>query len=122
MEKSSLTALARQHLKLAVEATNGRSAKTVYGGNEHVLRQTLIALAAGHGLDEHDSPGEATIHVLQGRVRLSAGASSWEGSPGDLLVVPNARHALAAVEDSAFLLTVGKHGYPDPGTPRPHAG
>jgi quercetin dioxygenase-like cupin family protein len=36
----------------------------VFGGREHVLRQTLIALAAGHQLDEHDSPGEATVHVL----------------------------------------------------------
>jgi quercetin dioxygenase-like cupin family protein len=122
MEKSSLTALARAQLKIAREASSGRSAKTVYGGNEHVLRQTLIALAAGHGLDEHDSPGEATVHVLQGRVRLSSGDSSWEGSPGDLLVVPDARHALAALEDSAVLLTVAKHGYPDPTTHRPHAG
>ena len=37
MEKSSLTALARQQLKIAQQASNGRSAKTVYGGHEHVL-------------------------------------------------------------------------------------
>lgn len=105
-EKSSLTALARQQLKLARQASSGRSAQTVFGGHEHVLRQTLIALVAGHGLDEHDSPGEATVHVLQGRVRLSAGDEGWEGSPGDLLIVPPARHSLDALEDSAVLLTV----------------
>jgi quercetin dioxygenase-like cupin family protein len=109
MEKSSLTALARQQLKLALQASSGRSAQTVYGGHEHVLRQTVIALAAGHRLDEHDNPGEATVHVLVGRVRLSAGDVAWEGSPGDLLIVPVARHALAALEDSAVLLTVAKH-------------
>ncbi len=38
-------------------------ARTVYGGHEHVLRQTLIALAAGHKLDEHENPDEATVHV-----------------------------------------------------------
>lgn len=46
MEKSSLTALAREQLKIAQKASSGRSAHTVYGGHEHVLRQTLIALAA----------------------------------------------------------------------------
>ncbi len=106
MEKSSLTALTRQQLKIAREAPSGRSARTVYGGHEHTLRQTLIALAAGRRLDEHDSSGEATVHVLHGRVRLVAGDTGWEGSAGDLLVVPDARHSLDAIEDSAVLLTV----------------
>src|SRR3954471_471478 len=105
MQKASLTALGREQLKIARDASNGRSARTVYGGHEHVLRQTLIALAAGHGLDEHDNPGEATLHVLQGRVRLAGNGLEWEGSPGDLLIVPQARHTLHALEDSAVLLT-----------------
>jgi quercetin dioxygenase-like cupin family protein len=106
--KSSLTALAREQLERARAASSGRSAHTVFGGHEHVLHQTLIALAAGHGLDEHDSPGDATVHVLRGRVRLRAGTDSWEGSAGDLLIVPAARHTLDALEDSIVLLTVGK--------------
>jgi quercetin dioxygenase-like cupin family protein len=103
---TSLTALAHEHLERAETASSGRSAATVYGGHEHVLRQTLIALAAGQQLEEHESPGEATLQVLAGRVRLRAGESSWEAATGELLVVPDARHALEALEASAVLLTV----------------
>lgn len=106
MEKSSLTALARTQLALAEKAPSGRSAHTAFGGHEHALRQTLIALTAGSSLAEHESPGDATVHVLIGRVKLVGPNTSWEGSPGDLLVVPPARHSLEAIEASAVLLTV----------------
>jgi quercetin dioxygenase-like cupin family protein len=39
---------------------------------------------------------------------LSAGKVSWDGRPGDLLIVPDSRHSLEALEDSAVLLTVAK--------------
>jgi hypothetical protein len=81
MEESSLTALARRQLTLAREASSGRSAHTVFGGHEHTLRQTVIALAAGRRLDEHDSPGEAIVHVLHGRVRLVAGTPAGRVHP-----------------------------------------
>src|SRR4051794_27178034 len=108
MQKSSLTALAHQQLEAAATSSSGRAAKTVYGGHEHTLRQTVIALLEGQQLDEHENPGEATIYVLQGRVRLASAEASWEGAVGDLLIVPQAPHTLAAMRDSAVLLTVAK--------------
>jgi quercetin dioxygenase-like cupin family protein len=108
VNKFSLTAMAREQLEAAGRATSGRSAHTVYGGHEHVLRQTVVALVAGQRLDEHENPGEATLQVLSGRVRLIAGADSWEGSTGDLILIPDARHALEAIEGSTVLLTVAK--------------
>jgi quercetin dioxygenase-like cupin family protein len=108
MEKFSLDAIARAQARLAAAAPSGRSAETVYGGHEHALRQTVLAMTAGSSLHEHESPGEATVQVLRGRVRLTAGEVNWEGSSGDLLVVPDTRHALDAIEDSAILLTVSK--------------
>ncbi|MBO0680231.1 cupin domain-containing protein [Mycolicibacterium sp. S2-37] len=106
MDMISLTALAHEHLDKARSSNSGRSAHTVHGGHEHSLRQTLIALAAEQDLHEHEAPEEATLQVLEGRVRLDAGEHSWEGGAGDLVVIPDARHSLHALEDSAVLLTV----------------
>lgn len=108
MEHESLTALASQHLEIARTASSGRSAHTLYGGHDHVLRQTLIALRAGTRLHEHESPGEATLQVVSGRVTLVAGDRRVEGATGDLMPIPDARHSLEAVEDSTILLTVAK--------------
>lgn len=108
MQKLSLTALARVHLEQAHASGSGRSAKTVWGGHEHVMRQTVIALTAGAALSEHENPGEATIAVLEGRVQMDAGGHQWQGRAGDLLLVPPSRHALTALEDAVVLLTVAK--------------
>lgn len=108
MQKFSLEALGRQLLERAGAAGGGHSADTVVGGHERILRQTVVAMVKGAVLAEHENPGEATVHVLRGRVRLSAGELSWEGRSGDLLVVPDARHSLEALEASAVLLTVAK--------------
>ncbi|MEV8511484.1 cupin domain-containing protein [Dactylosporangium sp. NPDC051484] len=108
MQKLSLDARVREHLERAAASSAGRSAETLFGGHEHALRQTLIALRAGATLAEHENPGEATLLVLRGRVRLHSGETSWEGIAGDLLIVPSARHSLEAIEDAAALLTVAK--------------
>jgi quercetin dioxygenase-like cupin family protein len=110
VEKFSLQAMARELLERARGASGGRAAATVIGGHERVLRQTVIAMVKGAVLGEHGNPGEASVHVLGGRVRLSAGQHSWDGRQGDLLVVPDSSHSLQALEDSAVLLTVAKLG------------
>jgi quercetin dioxygenase-like cupin family protein len=108
VQKTSLTALARTEMGSALRASSGRSAKTIYGGHEHRLRQTLIAIKAGEMLAEHESPGEATVQVVQGRILLTSGEEEWSGWTGDLIIVPDAPHSVTAVEDSSILLTVVK--------------
>lgn len=108
MQKLSLDTLVREHLERAAAASSGRSAATVYDSQEHILRQTVLALTAGTSLAEHENPGEATLLVLHGRVRLTSGDDAWDGRTGDLITVPPDRHSLHAVEDAAVLLTIAK--------------
>ena len=106
MDSVSLSALADEHLAAARSSNSGRSAHTVHGGHDHQLRQTVIALAGGRDLSEHHSPGETTLQVVRGTVRLTTADDTWEGREGDLLVVPRERHGLHAVDDAVILLTV----------------
>lgn len=78
---------------------------TVHGG-DGVLRQTMIVLLAGAELSEHDSPPEATLHVLAGTIRLIGFERAWELTADDLIPIPPERHSVTAVDDSTFLLTV----------------
>lgn len=103
--KTSLEATAREQLDAARRAEAKRASVTVVGGHERALRQTLVALVAGAALAEHENPGEASVYVIRGRVRLDADADSWEARTGDLIEIPPKRHTLVALEDSAVLLT-----------------
>jgi quercetin dioxygenase-like cupin family protein len=119
MQKLSLDALARELLGGAVGGgKSGRESRTVVGGHEKALRQTVIALAKDAALAEHASPGEATLLVLRGRVTLAAGDESWEGREGDLLIIPDVPHSLTALADSAVLLTVVKRALHEEGRAR----
>lgn len=113
METVSLNQLAGRMLESARASTSQRQGHTLHGGRQHALRQTLIALAATEQMHEHDSPGEATLHVLEGRLRVVAGPDSVELGPGDFLVIPPARHSVEALEDSVALLTTAVLAHPD---------
>ena len=102
----SVTIEAAELLAEARAAPSGRAARTLVGGSGHALRQTLIAIVSGRELADHDNPGEATVQVLFGK--LHADGHSQHGDMGELLVVPDARHGLRALDDTVVLLTVSK--------------
>jgi quercetin dioxygenase-like cupin family protein len=95
-----------EQIAAATSARAGRTAHTLYGGRDHALRQAILAHSEGHGLDDHESPGEATLLVLRGRIKLATATDTVEGAAGDWLPIPNERHNVAALEDSVLLLTV----------------
>ncbi len=111
IRKVSLDAIARELLAAADRSPARRAARTVAGGHDHTMRQTVVALPAGSALGEHDTPGEATLYVISGRVQLTADPESWQVRAGDLLDIPPQRHTLQALEDSAVLLTAVPREY-----------
>ena len=102
----SLPQLATVQLGAAERASSGRSSYALHRDQLHRLRQLVLAMRAGESLSDHENPGEATVYVLRGRVRLTTASESHELSEGDSMAVPDERHGLDAVEDSAVLLTL----------------
>ncbi len=106
-EVTRLGELSTELLDKARTVNAGRAARSIAGGRDHVLGQTLLALREGAELAEHDSPPEATLQVFAGRVTLGAvDGQSWTLSTGDFIPIPDQRHWVRAEADSVFLLTV----------------
>ena len=106
MQTTSLTDLSDSQLTAARASSSGRSAVTIFGGHEHDLRQTLIALAAGHTLGEHESPGDANLQVLVGTVRRDHQVVAGAALPRLVARREPHRHGLHADTDAVVLLTV----------------
>jgi quercetin dioxygenase-like cupin family protein len=109
MDTTDLHALAAEHLAAAKAASNGRSSTKLVGDHTALLRSNLIALAAGAALQDHESPGEATLFVLEGQIEFHAGVETVTLSAGQLVVIPGERHGLTALTDAVVMLTVAKH-------------
>ena len=105
---AALGSLADDLLARASAASSGRATHAFHAAPKGVLSQVVLALMAGQNLSEHENPGEAFLHVLRGRVRLSAGDDSWEMKAGELIAIPQQRHALDALEDSVVVLTLAR--------------
>jgi len=91
------------------DRSSGRRAETLL--KTPALRVVLVTMRAGAELREHVAPGPITIQPLRGRFALLLGEEERELAPGVLVALAAAtRHALRAVADGAFLLTIGWGG------------
>lgn len=101
---TKVDALAAELLDEARRHDARRIARTIVASTSQ--RVTLIALAQGAELAEHESPPAATLHVLIGQVRLHTNDQEWLLDGGHLAPIPPKRHGLTALTDAAVLLTV----------------
>jgi quercetin dioxygenase-like cupin family protein len=75
---------------------------------EDDLRITLVTMREGVELDEHAVPVSIAIHVLRGRFAVHYDGETLELNHGDLVSLrKDVRHTVRALEDGAFLLTLG---------------
>ena len=68
---------------------------------------TLFAFDAGQGLEEHTSPFDALVLVLEGRLELTIGGAPVRATPGTIVRMPGGvPHALEAPEAARMLLVM----------------
>jgi quercetin dioxygenase-like cupin family protein len=85
--------------------SGGRAAKTL--AKTDGLRVTLVLLTIGATLKPESTAGGASLHVLEGRVRVQAAGQHRDLGPGDLIVLgENLREPVTAIEEAAFIVTV----------------
>jgi quercetin dioxygenase-like cupin family protein len=83
----------------------GRSARTLVKDGR--LRVTIVHLAAGGSIPEHQAPGPITIQTLDGTVTVGAGNADHALAPGRLLVIEQRiPHSVRSVSGGTFLLTL----------------
>jgi len=93
-------------LRSELEHTSGgRAAKTL--AKTDGLRVTLVLLRSGATLNPESTAGGASLHVIEGRLRVQAEGDQWDLGPRDLIVLEeNLREPVTAIDQAAFLLTV----------------
>jgi quercetin dioxygenase-like cupin family protein len=82
-----------------------RGAKTL--AKNDVLRIVLVALSKGMRLNEHKAEGAITVSVAEGTIRFTANGEDSSLEAGALLTLGGGiPHAVEALEESAFVVTV----------------
>jgi len=103
---SALTPAQALALATLVTPTPGGIASRVLarttGGN-----LTLFAFDGGQGLEEHTSPFDALVLVLEGSMSLVVGQEKVTATPGTIVRMPGGvPHALQAKESTRMLLVM----------------
>ncbi len=101
-----LSALEQEVRKEDAFLRDGHTARTLV--RESDLRVVFIVMRSGARIAEHRAENTASVHALRGHIRLRLPDNTADVPSGSLLVLEKGlRHDVEALEDSAFLLTIG---------------
>jgi len=114
-------------LLVELEALRGGDAYSTADHAAHTIskqsgiRVVLIALKAGGRMNEHHADAPIAVHGLQGTVNFTVGDQPIRLTPGVLVIVAAGMlHSVEAIEESAFLLTMGAIAQHPGGDPEHH--
>ncbi len=93
--------------RFAPDSTSaGRRAETLIKNDR--LRVVLVTMRTGAALHDHNAPGPITIHTVRGSFAVTVGGEERQVDAGSLISIEaGVRHAVRALDDGAFLLTIG---------------
>ena len=96
-----------QLAELRSELPDNRDRRGITLVKEHGITVVLTVLKQGAALAEHDTPGPATVQVLDGMVEMKVGDEAMDLRSGQIIVF-DARvpHEVEATSDAAILITV----------------
>jgi quercetin dioxygenase-like cupin family protein len=96
----------------------GHTAKTLV--KEADLRVVLVALRHGVAMDPHQASGPITIQAISGKLRVDLPQQHVNLVAGQFVALEAAlRHAVTALEDGVFLLTMAWRGHAASDGPSP---
>ncbi|MFM8413206.1 MAG: cupin domain-containing protein [Planctomycetota bacterium] len=91
------------HLPLGEAVGGGRSSTLMSSPGLELIR---LVIPAGTAIPAHRSPGELTVHCIEGHVAVEHDGHAIDLRPGDLLhLCPQEIHALRGLCDSSVLVT-----------------
>ena len=83
----------------------GHSARTLFKKSD--FRMVLISMDKGSILKEHHADGTISVQVLKGLIRFTAQGEAQSLQVNSVLTLgASIKHAVEALEESAFLLTI----------------
>lgn len=88
-------------------ATNGLRQKMIHSGEDTSV--VLLSFEANGKKDNHQVPGTATIHVVEGSIDFEVLGKTHALETGNIIILqPNTEHNLTAKERSRVLVTINK--------------
>ncbi len=95
-----------QALEDATFLRTGRAARTLVKTND--MNIALIVMRKDDHIQEHDARGAVSIFVKRGKIQVGIPENSLTLNAGEILVLDRGiAHDVKAIEDSAFILTIG---------------